>query len=286
MMTHFERVVQKANSVVAKFLLRLRNRFDRKIYPSYEAALQDCTTNGYRDHSLAEIVYEKTKRFKDSLQSHVFSHDYFLERRNRFLIQTLQRLSDTIHVIDYGGGCGQHYFMVRNSFHKTKKLVWCVVETNEMCVWGKKLENCELHFFESFKEAIQALEKVDFMYASGLLQHVPDPYLCLQEMTQSGIHMLLLSRLCFTPGPNELYFVCRTMLSNNCFSGLPPGFMDKEVAYPYVVMTKKRFDEIVNTHYTYVDGFEDRSGIYAVRNLPLHGSTVLYQLKYEGTHFK
>ena len=45
----------------------LRNPPVRKLYSSYDAALANCTKDGYEEDELLHVIYEKTVHYRDKL---------------------------------------------------------------------------------------------------------------------------------------------------------------------------------------------------------------------------
>src|SRR5262249_51779611 len=89
---------------------------------------------------------------------------------------------------------------------------------------------------------------------------------------------LFFNRLAFTAKGNDIISVHRSMLSANGIGPLPAGFVDHEVAYPYVVLARSKFDSFLGPYETVVE-FDDRSGISPINGEPIVGGGLLMRLR-------
>lgn len=127
--------------------VRLAKRLSqsRELYKSYEDALT-LRKNGYQENDLVDVVYEKTRLYRDLL---LVQHPFVSEITS---LRTLVGLSlairgNKLNVIDFGGACGAHYFLSKSVFGERIRLRWHVVETPKMVSRGIGLEDGQLRFF-------------------------------------------------------------------------------------------------------------------------------------------
>jgi hypothetical protein len=98
---------------------------------------------------------------------------------------------------------------------------------------------------------------------SGTIQFVVEPYRILERIASSGARHILFNRLVLGAGSGDMISVNRSMLSWNGIGPLPAGFVDREVRYPYTLLSRQRFEEQLNRNDAVIE-FEDASGA------PLH----------------
>jgi putative methyltransferase (TIGR04325 family) len=242
--------------------LRAPSNGDAATYPSYAAALSACNSSGYEDEEIARVVFEKTRVYRDKLASqptlHVSATDAYGLLSLAYCAVTDAGPKQSLNIVDFGGACGAHYFAFRKFFAGSLRLNWIVVETGTMCQVAAPLANSELSFCTELDQAFQR-GPVDLLFASGAIQCVPDPYLFLQRMTSSGAPYLLFNRLTLGARSEDVVSIHRSMLSWNGIGPLPPGFQDREVRFPYTLLSKQRFEARL-AGYDAVVEFDDASG--------------------------
>lgn len=157
-------------------------------------------------------------------------------------------------------------------------LKWYVVETPEVCKYGRAFENEELQFRDELVETIKEAGKIDLLLTSGTLQCVDDPYHFLKMIANSGADFILFSRLGLTLGETDVIAHHKSMLSSKGIGRLPEGFVDKEVEYPFSFIRKDKFDAIIEPNYGRKIEWNDPSGIFPVGEAPIIGIGILFQL--------
>jgi putative methyltransferase (TIGR04325 family) len=234
-------------------------------YPSYAAALAACQ-GGYEEAQLIRTVYEKTRISRDILAAHT------PPVCDRSALRTLVGLSlavtkRDVHVLDFGGACGLHYFIARAFLGDRVRFQWHVVETPSMAAAAKDFEDGSLRFFESVPRATEALETVDLVFSSGALQYVPDPYATLRALTQCGAQALFLTRLGLTHQPAALITIQTSTLRTNGPGALPAGMPDGPVRYPVVFPSKETVEDILTHQYSLEICFEEETRAYVAGNM-------------------
>lgn len=94
--------------------LAKRSKQSQELYDSYESALAVCKS-GYEENDLVNVVYEKTRLYRDSVLA---QHPHVSEITS---LRTLVGLSlsssgNELNVADFGGACGTHYFLSKAVF--------------------------------------------------------------------------------------------------------------------------------------------------------------------------
>ena len=79
-----------------------------------------------------------------------------------FILNILQK-SNNINILDFGGGAGTHYMVLKNYFKNSINFNWHVVETKELAKEAidqvfSRLENKELKVFSDINQAIENLK--------------------------------------------------------------------------------------------------------------------------------
>ncbi len=231
-------------------VIRKTNALDSKLYGSYQEAALACSTYGYEQQALVNVVFEKTKRYRDLLHGQKpLEIDLTNVRTPIGLSLAIRYVANEMRVIDFGGACGAHYFIAKALFAERIKLRWYVVETSAMARKGKELENDELRFFDDLSVAKTKIGEPDLVFSSGTLQYVPDPYMTLKDLTQCSARYIFLTRWGLTTGDKELVCVQEAKLSWNGPGPLPDGMADGVTRYPMTAARKDKVEQILKERY-------------------------------------
>lgn len=243
----------------------------RKQYNTYQSALAMCK-NGYNETDLINVVYEKTKRYRDSI---TLDQPFVSEMASvRTLIGLgLSLRSNELNVVDFGGACGFHYFIARQTLGKTIQLRWHVVETASMVAKAHALEDGQLRFFDDLQEATSCLGRVDLIFSSCAIQYVPDPYALLERLVGCGSKHLFLTRGALSPVAREMICIEKARLSDNGPGVMPAGMKEGVSQYPVTYIRKDRLEDILTQRYS-IDAIfnEDKAVRYvAGRAINMYG---------------
>lgn len=252
-------------------LQRLRRDYKKKQYFDYDQALKDCSEHGYENTEIINVVVEKTKHYRNILSANSTATQ--LSPTNAFSLCSLLAASgkNEIHVLDFGGAAGAHYFLARAMLAPTFKLNWIVVETPAMVDRAKHIfSNGELSFSSDLMEAANSLKRIDLLHSSGALQCVDRPYNYLQKIVSISANHILFNRLGLTKGSHDVVTIHESRLSWHGPGPMPKGFADKKVRYPYIFPKETAFMEILTDYYDKVMTFDDSSGIF-----PVHGESII-----------
>lgn len=241
--------------IAKRFLL------SHKTYKTYHEALMHSSSSlGYEDPYLVKAIYEETKEYMLSLEEEKTVIG------DQTLIHTLIPLcfiqqKETINIIDVGGACGIHYFPIKKMFGEKVRFNWIIVESGALVRACKDLENEELKFRNSLKEATLSLKNIDIVISSGAIQYFEDPKKILREIIEIGAEFILFSRLSLSLTNYERIIVQKSLLSHNAFEKLPKGFKDKIIKYPQTSIKESAFKSIIQTNYNIKLQFDDSTGI-------------------------
>jgi putative methyltransferase (TIGR04325 family) len=247
-------------------------------YASYADALDACHSAAYEDAQLVDVVFRKTLTYRDRLASgSPVLWDGSAVQTLLAVAHASTRSPTTVHVIDFGGACGAHYFAARTFFRDRTavRLRWCVVETPAMADRARVLQDEELRFVTSLSEARQECGDADLMHSAAALQCVRDPARQLEDLVEFGSRFLMLNRVGVTRGDHDVVTVHRSRLRDNGPGPLPDDISDRECRYPYTFIRDRQFMAILKRKYRVVLEFDDSSGIYAVGTEPIVGGAYL-----------
>ena len=137
-----------------------------KTFQNFNTASKN--NNNYAEKELIEVVVTKAKEFQNT-----DSNEYVIDSmalKTFFILNILQK-SNNLNILDFGGGAGTHYMVLKNYFKNSINFNWHVIETKELAkeAIDQGLENKELKFFSDINQAIENLEEIDLIYANGSL---------------------------------------------------------------------------------------------------------------------
>ena len=244
----------------------------QQVFESYESAAAQCVGFGYEASDLVDIVCRKTKNYRDQLRTKRPAQLSGGDTLALIGIGLAHRCSQqTINVIDFGGACGAHYFLLKSILMDRVSLNWHVVETPAMARRAAELETDELRFFSSIDDAASALDRVDLAFSSGTLQCIPNPTEALKMLLQPRPEIVVLARLGLTQGSAEVVTIHEARLSHNGPGPLPPGCIDSITRYPFTFPAQSEIELTVSEKYQLLLTAPDPSGVFPVNNEPLVG---------------
>jgi putative methyltransferase (TIGR04325 family) len=242
--------------------------FPTKLYKSYQDALKDCSSKGYENDAIIELIVQKRRRIAEPQYTDLLKQmplgmillaNTILKAANELGVQT-------IRVIDFGGADGGHYLQIRRFLKSNIALQWVVVETPAMVAAMKEFETPELKFMDNFEQALETLGGIDVFHTSGTLQSVPEPYTFLEKFCNTKTPFMVFNRQSLALGEKELVSVQLSLLSWHGYSSIKVNSPDFVVKYPHTSIRKSRFEEIVSKYYDIVTQFDENSGAYKIGN--------------------
>lgn len=175
-------------------------------------------------------------------------------------------------VLDFGGGCGFHYFRVVPVVRTP--LQWAIVETPTMADRAAKLARGRFQVFTNVAEAAKVLGRIDLLHASSALQYVRDPLATLKALVALRPRYFALTRFPLWGGV-QVVGVQKSMLAGNGIGPMPPQIPDREVLYP---VTFTNFDDVMRTlaDYQVVMALGSPSSTYEVCGRHVQGISLIF----------
>jgi putative methyltransferase (TIGR04325 family) len=242
--------------IVLNFGRSLRRSFVRvPIYDSYARALAECGA-GYSADKLCTVVLEKTKAYRAALNAEPVSHDGAI-KNGISLAAGVSIRGKTIRVLDFGGGCGGHYFLFRRLVGRDLRIDWHVVETERMVAVARELETEELHFHPSHDIAAKTTgsdASFDLTLSCSALQYVDDPLRALNQLIDIRSRHIFITRVGMTVGEvGGMIFKQTSKLRDNG-PGTYDGIVDAErdISYPVTLLGRNTYEAVIRTKYEIV----------------------------------
>jgi putative methyltransferase (TIGR04325 family) len=207
-----------------------------EVFSTFEAALA-ASGAGYNAHDIADVIAYKTSLPFDPRQ---IAPEQALNSLIAVGMSAAEIANRPLRVLDFGGGCGFHYFRVRSAVRFA--LDWALVETPTMAERAAKVANGAFGVYSAVEQATQAHGKeMHLIHASSAIQYVPDPLETLKSLADLNAPFFALLRF---PMWNVQSTIClqRSRLAGNGIGPMPPNIADREIAYP---VTFVNFDEVL-----------------------------------------
>lgn len=112
-----------------------------------------------------------------------------------------------LNVLDFGGSLGSTYHLYRPLLSDLASIRWNVVEQPSFVACGRsEFESTELRFYYTIEECLQH-EQPRVVLLSSTLQYLEDPYSVLAKILACNFEYVILDRVSFTPGEQDLLTV-------------------------------------------------------------------------------
>jgi putative methyltransferase (TIGR04325 family) len=242
-----------------------------QIFPDFASALTACGP-GYNDADIADVIAYKTALPIDPRQ---FAPEQALNSILSIGVAAAEITDRPLAVLDFGGGCGFHYFRVASAIHTP--LRWAVVETPTMAERAAKVAQRRFEVFTDIAAATAALGRIDIVHASSAIQYVPDPLATLKVLAKLSARYFTLARFPVW-GRNQIVGLQISPLSANGIGPMPPTIADREVRYP---VTFTNFDDVMRTlaNYEIALALPSPSSTYDVRGQQVQGINLIFRSK-------
>lgn len=233
------------------------------LFDSYADALNNCGAEGYQASEVIKVVVEKNAIYRDEMfSSRVIGLDSL---RTMVGIGALQSLP-TLRVLDFGGGGGSHYSIVRAALGADRDIRWNVVETTAMAkAAGERLAGGGLKFFDDIQKAATDLGHVDLVFTSGALQYTPDPLAFLSSLLAVRADHVFITRTALNDGVDQVVSVQTSWLSSNGPGPLPHGFKNHEIRYPVTFASRPKALKMIEEAYTVRFSVDEDRAAYSVQ---------------------
>jgi putative methyltransferase (TIGR04325 family) len=220
-----------------------------QVFDSYAAASARCPGQAYEDHRLVEVIFQKTLHLSKNIdKSPLALTDSFLQSLSAILLVFRHTQHDRLNVLDFGGACGAHYFLLRSLLPENLKIQWIVVETPVMIAKAQQLETDELHFCNSISAARNMMSDINLIHSSGTIQYLPDVESTLIEMMDCMSTFLFFNRLVLS-GKEKIVTIQESLLSANGPGPMPAGLEDGLCRYPITYFPKEQLEHSVGQIY-------------------------------------
>jgi putative methyltransferase (TIGR04325 family) len=237
----------------------------------FASALAACGP-GYDNAIIADVIAYKTALGIDPRN---FAPEQAVNSILSVGIASAEITERPLTVLDFGGGCGFHYFRVAAATRL--RLRWAIVETPTMAERATKLARDHFEVFTDIATAAAALGRIHLVHASSVIQYVADPLAILKTLAMLQARYFMLARFPVW-SRDRLVGVQISALAENGIGPMPPTIADREVRYP---VTFTSFDEVMRI----MDGYEiamamqSPSSIYNVRGQHVQGINLIFRSK-------
>ena len=240
-------------------------------YPDFASALAACGP-GYDNAVIAEVIAYKTALGTDP--RHIAPEQAI----NSILSVGTVAAEITerpLTVLDFGGGCGFHYFRVTAAVRS--HLRWAIVETPTMAERAVKIAEGRFEVFTDIPAAAAALGRVHLVHASSAIQYVPDPLTSLKTLAMLQAPYFMLARFPVW-SRNQLVGVQTSLLAANGIGPMPPSIPDRQVRYP---ITFANFDQVMQIMGSYEIAMvmQSPSSNYTVHGQHVQGISLIFRSK-------
>ncbi len=202
--------------------------------------------DSYNSKKLTDVVIEKNIIYNKNL----IKKFEFQQSRIILAFYRAYNKSLTFNIIDFGGGGGQNYFLLKKIIDHRIKLKYHIVETSSMCNSGKKIENHELKFFLSIEDSIKGIENsIDLVFSSSALQYCDNQEQILKQLCSIKSNFIFITRTGFTENSKPIKFIQTSKLSENGPGPLPAGFQDMNIKYVVSLMNLNKAKDIIQENY-------------------------------------
>lgn len=223
-----------------------RSHTHLRAYKTYEDAIAACQKDAYQSNDLVKVVVDKNLAYKDKVEQEAI---FDLGTLRTLIGLGLSKTSDSLNVIDFGGGGGYHYTIASNAFGNSTQLKWNVVETTAMASEAQRIANLNLKFFDNIAEASKDLESIDLIFTSGALQYCPSPLTFLKQLADINAKYIYITRTAFTDAEEDIFSTQVSHLSSNGPGPLPIGYVDKLMTYPITYVSQSKAEAILKEKY-------------------------------------
>lgn len=243
----------------------------REIFPDFAAALAACGP-GYNDADIADVVAHKTA---PPVDHRMYAPEQAINSILAVGIAAAEVTDRPLTVLDFGGGCGFHYFRVVPTIHRS--LRWAIVETPAMAERAAKLSEGRFQVFTDIATAADALGRIDLVHASSSIQYVPEPLETLK--TLAALRPRYFGLLRFPAwGRPQLVGLQSSALSRNGIGPMPPNIADRLVTYP---ITFTNFDDVMQVlaGYEIAMSIASPSATYEICGQSVQGLSAIFRAK-------
>jgi putative methyltransferase (TIGR04325 family) len=242
-----------------------------EVFPSFAAARAACG-QGYDDGDIADVIAYKASLAFDRRQ---VAPEQALNSIIAVGIGAAEITDRPLRVLDFGGGCGFHYFRASDALQMP--LRWAIVETPTMAQRAVKVANGRFGVFSTVAEAADALGKIDLVHVSSAIQYVPEPLESLKSLAALRARIFALIRFPLWRTPS-IVGIQKSRLAGNGIGPMPPHVADREVVYP---VTFTNIDDMLHvlSDYDIAVSMASPSSNYEFRGQFVPGASIIFRSK-------
>ena len=166
-------------------------------YRDWNLALRD--SGGYNQDAIIEKVAEAALKVKNG--EAVFERDSVVFDKIEYswpVLAGLMRVAamnkGRLHVLDFGGALGTHYFQNKKMLQGLKELSWNIVEQERFVQIGQeRFQDDILRFHLSIEDCLKQ-KSVNVVLLSSVLQYLEEPYSIVENICNRDIPCVILDR--------------------------------------------------------------------------------------------
>jgi putative methyltransferase (TIGR04325 family) len=240
-------------------------------FPDFASAQAACGP-GYDNAVIADVIAYKTALAVDRRN---FAPEQAINSMLALGITAAEIAERPLTVLDFGGGCGFHYFRVTAALRS--QLRWAIVETPTMAERAAKLAKGRFDVFTDLAAGAAALGRIHLVHASSAIQYVPDPLGTLKALATLQARYFMLARFPVW-SRSQLVGVQPSALAANGIGPMPPTIADRQVRYP---ITFPNFDDVMRimSSYEIVTVLQSPSSNYTVLGQHVQGISLIFRSK-------
>jgi len=242
-----------------------------EIFPDFPSALAACGP-GYDNGIIADVIAYKTGLAVDPRH---FAPEQAMNSILAVGIATAEITERPLRVLDFGGGCGFHYFRVKAALRS--ELQWVIVETGTMAERAAKVAQGQFEVCTDIADAVTALGRIHLVHASSAIQYVPDPLTTLRALAVLQARYFILARFPVW-SRTQLVGVQTSPLAANGIGPMPPTIADRQIRYP---VTFSNFDDVMRImdSYEIAMAMQSPSSNYNVHGQHVQGISLIFRRK-------
>jgi putative methyltransferase (TIGR04325 family) len=260
--------------LIPPIMLKIFNFSSKKqLQPTFSNFKEALANAGsYEDEVLIKVIVAKTLKFIEEFEmnSTISFENLSNSRTVRTLLAVISgvnKKTNELTVLDFGGSAGVHYFTARQILNSNIKLNWLIVETQSMVQEAKAsgLENDELKFFASIKEAKDNYKTFDVVYSNYALCYTPNPLDYLSQLLKLNFKILYITNTALNENNEEVTGLQSSFLSTNGIGREIPTHLnikDKKIQYPFVIPSKKIFENLIIKYGEIISVIKESSSTY------------------------
>ncbi len=228
----------------------------------------------------SEFILEKVKhaQFKVMSGGAAFERDSVLFDSIQYSFPVLAALhyaaahhGGRLSVLDFGGALGSSYFQCLPFLDGLNSLEWSVVEQANFVRCGERQFTTDrLKFFESIACCLER-RSPNVALLSSVLQYVPEPYVVLDELMDSGFPLIVMDRTPLSMLEDD--FVTIQHVPKNIYPA----------TYPSWIFSRSRLQSHVSPRYEIMAEFDSADGRACADGTPFTFGGMILRNRDRGT---